>query len=90
MRYGILLLLVCAISRIQMRFIEEIDGVHLPRLRQFQQEAEQNIVEAQRQIARGGPQSFYPAVERAPKSSVAIILRSLLCAAGSVEVTACV
>ena len=38
-----------------MRFIREIDHVHLPKLRAFEEEARRNITEARNQIASGGP-----------------------------------
>ena len=53
--YGMHLLLVYAIDRLQMRFIQEIDHVHLPKLHAFEDEARQNITEAKNQIASGGP-----------------------------------
>ena len=53
--YGMYLLLVYAIDRIQVRFIQEIDHVHLPKLHAFEEEARQNITEAKNQIAGGGP-----------------------------------
>jgi len=53
--YGMHLLLVYAVDRVQTRFIQEIDHVHLPKLHAFEEEARQNITEAQNQIAGGGP-----------------------------------
>ncbi len=53
--YGMYLLLVYAIDRLQVRFIQEIDHVHLPKLHAFEEEARQNITEAKNQIASGGP-----------------------------------
>jgi uncharacterized coiled-coil protein SlyX len=53
--YGMYLLLVYAIDRVQTRFIQEIDHVHLPKLREFEQEARQNGADARNQIGRGGP-----------------------------------
>ncbi len=55
--YGMYLLLVYAIDRVQTRFIREIDHVHLPKLKSFEQEARQNIAEAKAQIAAGGPRN---------------------------------
>jgi hypothetical protein len=49
------LLLVYAIDRLQVRFIQEIDHVHLPKLHAFEEEARQNIAEAKNQISGGGP-----------------------------------
>ena len=48
--YGMYLILVACVDRIQTRFVEEIDRVHLPKLQAFQQEARRNIVEAQNLI----------------------------------------
>jgi hypothetical protein len=53
--YGMYLLLVYAIDRIQARFILEVDHVQLPKLHAFEEEARQNIAEARSQIAAGGP-----------------------------------
>ena len=53
--YGMYLLLVYAIDRVQMRFIQEIEHVHLPKLQAFEQGARQNLSEAKNQIASGGP-----------------------------------
>jgi hypothetical protein len=53
--YGMYLLLVYSIDRVQTRFIQEIEHVHLPKLRGFEQEARKNITEAKNQISSGGP-----------------------------------
>ena len=53
--YGMYLLLVYSIDRVQTRFIQEIDHVHLPKLHEFEQEARQNSADARNQIGRGGP-----------------------------------
>jgi hypothetical protein len=53
--YGMYLLLVYAIDRIQVRFIQEIDHLQLPKLHGFEEAARQNITDAQNQIAGGGP-----------------------------------
>lgn len=53
--YGMYLLLVYAIDRLQARFIQEVDHVQLPKLHAFEGEARQNITEAKHQIAGGGP-----------------------------------
>jgi hypothetical protein len=53
--YGMYLLLVYSIGRVQTRFIQEIDHVHLPKLHEFEQEARQNSADARNQIGRGGP-----------------------------------
>jgi hypothetical protein len=54
--YGIYVLLVLAVDRIQTHFVREIDGTFLPRLRGFENEGVQNIASAKVQISRGGPQ----------------------------------
>lgn len=53
--YGMYVLLVFAVDRVQTRFIQEIDHVHLPKLHSFEEEARENITDARNQIARGGP-----------------------------------
>ena len=53
--YGMYVLLVYSIDRVQTRFIQEIDHVHLPKLPVFEQKARQNIADAKKQIANGGP-----------------------------------
>ena len=53
--YGMYLLLVYAVDRVQTRFVQEIDHVHLPKLHAFEQEARQNIGDAKNQISCGGP-----------------------------------
>ena len=53
--YGIYLLLVYSIMRVQDRYVREIESIHIPRLRKFEQEAHENIAEAQRQVYAGGP-----------------------------------
>jgi SMC interacting uncharacterized protein involved in chromosome segregation len=53
--YGMYLLLVSAVDRVQTRFIQEIAHIHLPKLHSFEEEARGNITDARNQIARGGP-----------------------------------
>ncbi len=53
--YGMYLLLVYSIDRVQTRFIQEIEHVSLPKLQTFEQGARQNIAEAKNQISSGGP-----------------------------------
>jgi hypothetical protein len=53
--YGMYLLLVYAVDRVQARFVQEIDHVHLPKLQAFEEEARQNIADAKNQISSGGP-----------------------------------
>ncbi len=59
--YGIYVLLVYAVDRLQQRFIEEIDGAHLPNLRSYEQEARLNIADAQTQLRGGGPKTVLAA-----------------------------
>jgi hypothetical protein len=53
--YGMYLVLVYSIDRIQTRFIREVDHIRLPKLTEFRQQARQNVTEAQNQISGGGP-----------------------------------
>ena len=53
--YGMYLLLVCSLDRVQTRFIQEVDHVQLPKLHTFEEEARQIITEAKEQTAGGGP-----------------------------------
>jgi hypothetical protein len=68
--YGMYLLLVYAINRIQARFIQEVDHVQLPKLRTFEEEARQNIADAQNQIAVGGPREQLRANVEAAKTTM--------------------
>jgi hypothetical protein len=68
--YGMYLLLVFAIDRIQVRFIQEVDHVQLPKLHAFEEEARQNITEAQNQIAGGGPKEQLRANVDAAKTTI--------------------
>ncbi len=68
--YGMYLLLVYAIDRIQTRAIEEIDKTYLPKLHRFEQEARQNISEAYTQISRGGPREQLAANTEAGKTTI--------------------
>lgn len=52
--YGIYLLLVLAVDRIQTLFIQEIDGRFLPRIAGHEQEAVRHIADAQAQLRTGG------------------------------------
>ena len=67
--YGMYVLLVYAIDRIQVHFMEEIDNTYLPRLHRYGQDARQNIAEAQAQISRGGPREQLVANIEAGKST---------------------
>jgi hypothetical protein len=53
--YGVYLLLVLAVDRIEKRFVDEAGEVFIPKLRAFELEAGRNIADARAQIARGGP-----------------------------------
>ena len=53
--YGMYLLLVLAVDRIQAHFIQEIDERFLPRIAGQEQEAARHIVDAQAQLKTGGP-----------------------------------
>ncbi len=53
--YGIYVLLVFSVDRIQNHFIKTIDESFIPRLCEFQQEAVENIADARAQLSGGGP-----------------------------------
>jgi hypothetical protein len=53
--YGMYVLLVFAVDRIQTQFVNEVDGHFLPKIAEYQVEAAQHIADAQGQISRGGP-----------------------------------
>jgi hypothetical protein len=53
--YGLYVLLVFAVDRIQNHFITQIDETFIPRLRRSKQEAARNIAGAQAQLSGGGP-----------------------------------
>ena len=53
--YGMYVLLVFAVDRIQMHFVKEIDENFLPRLSSYEADAAQHIESAQSQISKGGP-----------------------------------
>jgi hypothetical protein len=76
--YGMYLLLVYAIDRVQTRFIQEIDHVHLPKLHAFEEEARQNIADAKNQISGGGPKEQLKANVEAAKLTIEAC-RSLAC-----------
>lgn len=68
--YGMYLLLVYAIDRVQRRFVQEVGHVHLPKLHTFEQEARQNITDAKNQIAGGGPKEQLKANVEAAKLTI--------------------
>jgi hypothetical protein len=68
--YGVYLLLVYSIDRVQTRFIQEIDHVHMPKLRAYEQEAKQNTADAKSQIADGGPKEQLKANIEAAKLTI--------------------
>ena len=53
--YGMYVLLVFAIDRIQTQVIETIDKQFLPRVASYEKKAGQHIADARSQISRGGP-----------------------------------
>ncbi len=53
--YGLYLLLVMAVDRVQTHFIQEIDGRFLPKIGSNEEEASRLIADAQSQIKCGGP-----------------------------------
>jgi hypothetical protein len=79
--YGMYLLLVYAIDRVQMRFIQEINHAHLPKLHAFEQEARQNIADARNQITGGGPKEQLKANIEAAELTIEAChsLSSVLC-----------
>jgi len=68
--YGIYVLLVYAIERIQAHFVEEIDETCIPKLRTFEQQARENISDANAQIAHGGPKDLLKANIEAGKTAI--------------------
>jgi hypothetical protein len=68
--YGMYLLLVYAIDRVQRRFVQEVSHVHLPKLHTFEQEARHNITDAKNQIAGGGPKEQLKANIEAAKLTI--------------------
>jgi hypothetical protein len=68
--YGMYLLLVYSIDRVQTRFIDEIDSVQLPKLREFERQARQNVTDAQNQITVGGPRDQLKANIDAAKTTI--------------------
>jgi hypothetical protein len=55
--YGMYLLLVLAVDRIQAHFIQEIDEHFLPRIAGQEQKAARHLAEAQAQLKTGGPKA---------------------------------
>jgi hypothetical protein len=53
--YGMYVLLVFAVDRIQSHFIQEIDQRFLPRIAEYEKEAADHISDARAQIKAGGP-----------------------------------
>ncbi len=53
--YGMYVLLVFAIDRVQTHFLSEIDETFIPKLLRYESEAVQHIKDAQSQLSRGGP-----------------------------------
>lgn len=55
--YGVYLMLLKTVSRLQDKFVENVDNEYYPKLDQFAQKARQNIKEAKRAMELGGDQS---------------------------------
>jgi hypothetical protein len=53
--YGMYLLLVQCIDRMQERYIQEVEQVSIPKLARFEQEARNHITETRQLIQRDGP-----------------------------------
>lgn len=51
--YGVYLMLLKTVSRLQTKFIENVDNVYYPKLDQFAEKAKQNIAEAKKAINAG-------------------------------------
>lgn len=68
--YGIYVLLVYAIGRIQTHFVKTVDETYLPKLRTFEQSARENIADARSQIGRGGPRELLSANADAGKVTI--------------------
>jgi hypothetical protein len=52
--YGIYLMLLRSIDRLQLKFIEKVDSEYYPRLNQYMEQARSNISNARRAINQGG------------------------------------
>jgi hypothetical protein len=68
--YGMYVLLVYAIDRIQTRFVSEVDTTYLPKLQRFEQYARANIADANKQISGGGPQEQLMANVEASETTI--------------------
>jgi hypothetical protein len=53
--YGMYVLLVFAVDRIQNHYVTQIDETFIPKLHGFEQEAARNMSDAKTQMSRGGP-----------------------------------
>ncbi len=52
--YGVYLMLLKSVNRLQNKFIEKVDDEYYPKLEAFAEQAQQNIIEAEKAIAAGG------------------------------------
>ena len=68
--YGVYVLLVLAINRIEKHFMNDVDQVFIPKLRGFEEEAGQNIANAQMLISSGGSKDLLLANISAGKSTI--------------------
>jgi len=56
--YGVYLMLLKSVNRLQNKFIEKVDDEYYPKLEAFAEKAQQNIAEAEKAIAAGGDQDI--------------------------------
>ncbi len=52
--YGIYLMLLNTVDRLQLKFIEKVDGEYYPQLDKYMEQAEENILDAREAIKKGG------------------------------------
>ena len=68
--YGVYVLLVLAVDRIEKHFMNDVDEVFIPKLRGFEEEASQNIANAQVLISSGGAKELLLANISAGESTI--------------------
>jgi len=68
--YGVYVLLVLAVDRIERHFVIDVDEVFIPKLRGFEEEANQNIANAQVLISSGGSKDLLLANISAGESTI--------------------
>lgn len=68
--YGLYVLLVFAVDRIQTHYISQIDESFIPALRGFELEADRNIADAKEHISHGGPKEQLKANIDAGKKTI--------------------